>query len=215
MQSWAEFFDEVTQAQLQCGRSNAAIEVIPISKRQAPGQIEAALAQKSFPQKLGENYLFELESKKKLFATKHLPIEWHFVGALQSRKIARIAQVADVLHAVCREIELKMLAEQEHIPLFYIEVNVSGEASKHGFSTGELGRTLEQLKAFDRLDVNGLMTMAPLFDRAEMTRPIFATLAELAGRFGLKELSMGMSNDFEIAIEEGATQIRVGSALFE
>ena len=145
--------------------------------------------------------------------------EWHMIGPIQRRKAAEVVvyfshidsldriEVAEALQHRCEEADktLRIL----------LEANVSGEASKHGFTPDELPKIQEQMKAYDRLILCGLMTMAPFVDDPEEARPVFRTLAEWGNRLGLPELSMGMTNDFEVAIEEGATQVRVGSALFE
>jgi len=95
-----------------------------------------------------------------------------------------------------------------------VEANVSGEETKHGFQPSQLEEAVDRMRDLQHLEVEGLMTMAPFVDDPETVRPVFARLRELGSRLKLRELSMGMTNDFEVAVEEGATQVRIGTALF-
>lgn len=145
-------------------------------------------------------------------------VQWHMIGSVQRRKAHDIVAHFDCVDSVDR---LELAETLQHrceeldkrLPVL-LEVNVSGEASKHGFIPARLEEILTLMKRFERLDVRGFMTMAPFVEDAETIRPVFSQLRLLAEHFGLSELSMGMSNDYEVAIEEGATQVRVGSALF-
>lgn len=146
-------------------------------------------------------------------------VRWHMLGNVQRRKARDILGRFDSIDAIDRVSVAETLqrhCEERNISVeVLLEVNVSGETTKHGFTPAELPDRLRDLASLDRVHIKGLMTMAP-FDADESTlRRHFATLRKLARASGLSELSMGMSNDFEIAIEEGATQIRIGSALFE
>lgn len=170
----------------------------------------AALGVKDF----GENRLEGLEAKH-----EQVPgAVWHFIGNLQSNKARRVAELADYVHAV----ESLKVAEKisktcgelgRRMPVF-LEVNVAGEASKHGVPREELPALLNGARMLPGIKVIGLMTMAPLVE-AERTRSAFTMLAQFARANGLPELSMGMTNDFEVAVEEGATFVRIGSALFK
>jgi hypothetical protein len=140
------------------------------------------------------------------------------IGNCQRRKAREVVALFDHVDAVDR-VELaealeRRCEEQDKTLRILIEVNVSGEEAKQGIGPGEVASVLRQLKQFDRLTVDGLMTMAPFMDDPEQARPVFAGLRALARDLGLPELSMGMTNDYEVAIEEGATQIRIGTALF-
>lgn len=149
-------------------------------------------------------------------------ITWHFIGNLQRRKVKLVINEIDYFHALD---SLKLAAEiqkrAEHVIKCFVEVNVSGEESKQGISPAELSGFIEELKAFDRIQVVGLMTMAPADSTKEQQHEIFRTLRQLQEKVRechlsyapCTELSMGMSNDFSVAIQEGATFIRVGTAL--
>lgn len=164
---------------------------------------------------LGENRVEEAGEK---VAALDTGVTWHMIGAIQRRK-AR--DVVDKFHCVDAVDRLKLAETLQRrceeagktMPIL-LEVNVSGEKAKHGFTPEELPKALDAVRALDRLTIRGLMTMAPFVDDPEHTRPVFAKLRELAGKFELPDVSMGMTNDFEIAIEEGATEVRIGSALF-
>ncbi len=134
----------------------------------------------------------------------------HMIGHLQTNKVAKALAWAEVIHSVDRDsVAAELLRHKKRIPLF-VQVNVSGEASKGGYGPAEVERAVAQAR--QGLDVVGLMTMAP---EGVDARPHFRTLRELAGRAGLSQLSMGMTQDFEVAVEEGATHVRVGTAVFE
>ncbi|MDA0834529.1 MAG: YggS family pyridoxal phosphate-dependent enzyme [Planctomycetota bacterium] len=154
-------------------------------------------------------------------------ITWHQIGTLQRNKIRKILPLAQWIHSLD---SLKLLADVDRIagelqlrPRVLLQVNVSGEESKQGFDPDVLWAQWDDMASFSHLDIQGLMTMAPYVDDAEGVRPVFRALrtyrdrlVELSeGRFALAELSMGMSGDFEVAVEEGATMVRIGSALFE
>lgn len=143
------------------------------------------------------------------------PPRLHFIGPLQRNKVARVLEYFSIIHSVdsgrlAREISKR--AEQT-IDIF-IEVNTSNEPQKGGFEPDALTDALAEIGVLPNLNIVGLMTMAARTDTPEDARPSFRTLAEIAARHNLKQLSMGMSGDFEIAIEEGATHVRIGSALF-
>lgn len=153
-------------------------------------------------------------------------VDWHFIGHLQRNKVRMVVPHASLIHSIdsLRLLERvnQAASETDTSPRVLLEVNVSGEGSKDGFSPESLDREWEQLIAMTPARIVGLMTMAPAGDDPEQARPCFRALRhlrdELARRspasIDLRELSMGMSGDFEVAVEEGATLIRVGSALF-
>jgi pyridoxal phosphate enzyme (YggS family) len=156
---------------------------------------------------IGENRLQDLERKQALVADR---FEWHFIGALQSRKVRDIVPRVTLIHSVCTDSVLGKL--ETHAPPeteVLVQVNVAGEESKEGVAPGELGDFIARCP----VTVVGLMTMPPFTDDQEASRPYFARLAELAGEHGLAELSMGTSQDWRVAVEEGATIIRLGTAL--
>ena len=156
---------------------------------------------------LGENRAQELEDK----ATLHPGFRWHFIGQLQSRKVKQVLPFVELIHSVASESALKQLelhgtSETEIL----LEVNVAGEAGKAGIEPGEISRYLEASTA----KVVGLMTMPPFAENPEASRPHFARLAELAAEHGLRELSMGTSQDYAVAAAEGATIVRIGTTLY-
>lgn len=144
---------------------------------------------------------------------------WHMIGNIQRRKTKDVVRVFDKIDALDRislaESIQSRCEELDARAEVLIEVNVSGEAQKHGFAPGEVASALKALAALDRLHIRGLMTMAPLGASPEAARALFSGLARLAGEHGLPDISMGMSDDFEWAVEAGATEVRIGSALYE
>jgi pyridoxal phosphate enzyme (YggS family) len=160
----------------------------------------AALAEAGI-EVVGENRAQDLEAKHAAYGGA---FRWHFIGHLQSRKAKTVNRLCELVHSLDSESAAKRL----EIPAL-VEVNLAGEATKSGVAPEELGRFLELYP-----HVRGLMTMPPLADDAEASRPYFRRLRELAAAHGLPELSMGTSQDYRVAVEEGATLIRVGSALW-
>jgi PLP dependent protein len=211
----------IADAALRAGRDPGAVRLVAVSKTKPAAAIAEALecGQVIF----GENYVQELVAK-----TAELPegISWHFIGNLQSNKVRQIAGLVDMIHSVDR-ISLAKEIDRQWGALgkccdVLIEVNISSEATKGGTSSSELLGLVREVAGLTNLRVRGLMTMPPFFDDPEAARPYFRALRELAGEIEaagiagveMRELSMGMSGDFEAAIAEGATLVRVGSALF-
>jgi uncharacterized pyridoxal phosphate-containing UPF0001 family protein len=156
---------------------------------------------------VGENRAQDLEAK----ATAHPDLRWHFIGQLQSRKVKQILPYAELIHSVASDSALRQLAthgtpETEIL----VEVNVADEEGKAGVAPAELGEFI----ARSPVTVVGLMTMPPFTDDPEASRPHFARLRELAGEHGLHHLSMGTSQDYRVAAEEGATIVRLGTILY-
>ena len=150
---------------------------------------------------VGENRAQDLEAKHAVYADT---FRWHFIGHLQSRKAKTVNAICELVHSLSSESAAKRL----EIPAL-VEVNLSGEGTKSGVLEGELDALIAAYP-----DVRGLMTMPPETDDPESSRPYFRRLRELAADRGLKELSMGTSQDYRIAVEEGATLIRIGSVLY-
>ena len=150
---------------------------------------------------VGENRAQDLEAKHARWGDA---FRWHFIGHLQSRKAPLVSELCELCHSLSSE----SAAAKLRIPAL-VEVNLSGETTKSGVTPADLPRFLEQYA-----DVRGLMTMPPWTDDPEASRPYFARLRELAEQHGLRELSMGTSQDYRVAVEEGATYVRVGSTLF-
>lgn len=211
----------ISEAALGAGRDPDTVRLVAVSKTKPAAAIEEArnCGQVIF----GENYVQELVAK-----TGELPqgISWHFIGNLQSNKVRQIAGLVDLIHSVdrislAREID-RQWGELGRRCDVLIQVNISQEATKGGTRCDELLDLVAEVAKLPHLRVKGLMTMPPFFDDPEAARPYFRGLRELArqveaaGIPGVEmcELSMGMSGDFEAAIAEGATLVRVGSALF-
>jgi PLP dependent protein len=158
---------------------------------------------------VGENRAQDLVEKQDRLGREAFA-EWHFIGALQSRKVRDVAPRVSLIHSVASDSALSQL-EKHPAPAVLVQVNVAGEEGKAGIEPGELGGFIERCP----VPVAGLMTMPPFTERAEESRPHFAALAELAGEHGLRELSMGTTQDFEVAVQEGATIVRLGTVLYQ
>lgn len=161
----------------------------------------------------GENYVQEFETKRPELG-KLDGARFHLIGHLQSNKARRAVDLFHCVQTVDTPKLARRLNDLETNLDVMIEVHLSGEEAKSGALPEKLPALVEAVRACDRLHLVGLMTMPSWSENAELARPYFARLRELAGRFSLPGLSMGMSNDFDVAIEEGATHIRVGTALF-
>jgi pyridoxal phosphate enzyme (YggS family) len=165
----------------------------------------------------GENRLQEALAKmpavEALLAGGGLP-RWHFIGHLQTNKAKAAARTFAILHGVDSTRLLDALAATGHPVRLLFEVNVAGEATKHGAPPEEVAALLEHASRYPTLAVEGLMTVAPLAANPEEARPVFRRLHSLAAQHRLPLLSMGMTDDFEVAIEEGSTHVRVGRAIF-
>lgn len=166
---------------------------------------------------LGENRVEH--ALPKMEALAGLPVQWHMIGNLQRRKVPQAVANFPFIDAVDRlslaETIQRRCEQGDCTATILVEVNVSGEAAKHGVTPEELPGLLAEIRRFDRISVRGLMTMAPFEAPEGECRRYFAALRALTLDHGLRDTSMGMTRDFEWAIEEGATEIRVGSALFE
>jgi len=203
----------MAEAAVRSGRSSDSVRLVAVTK--AVGIEEARALLELGVSDLGENRVEDARTKVEALGSQ---AQWHMIGTVQRRKAGEVVELFAYVDSVDR-VELAEALERkcaEHAKMMpvLLEVNVSGEASKHGFVPADLPSALERIGRLAHLRAEGLMTMAPLADDPEEVRPVFAGLRKLAEPLGLRELSMGMSNDFEVAIEEGATQVRIGTALF-
>jgi len=203
----------ISEAASRAGRAPDSIRLVAVVKTVGIEEIRTLL--ELGVTDVGENRVEGARLKVEAVGSK---ARWHMIGTVQRRKAGDIAALFDCVDSVDRiesaeAIDLKCAERGKVMPVL-LEVNVSGEASKHGFTPAELPAALERIELLPCVRVEGLMTMAPLVDDPEEVRPVFAGLRKLAEPLGLSELSMGMSNDFDVAIEEGATQVRIGTALF-
>jgi PLP dependent protein len=186
-------------------RVGPEVEILAAIKYVEAGDLPA-LAQAGI-ELVGENRAQDLLAKQ---ADHGRLFTWDFIGAIQSRKLKDIAPNVRLIHSIASESALRRL-EQNPAKEVLIQVNVAGEASKEGVEPGEIADYIERCPC----PVTGLMTMPPFAERPEDSRRHFARLAELAAEHGLERLSMGTSQDYEVAAQEGATIVRLGSALYE
>jgi len=212
---------QIDAAAVSAGRDPSDIRLVAVSKTKTASMVdEAAEAGQSV---FGENYVQEFVAKA---AEVKSVVEWHFIGHLQSNKVKQIAGIVSMIHSVDRfslaeEID-RQWGRLGLVCDILIQVNVSGEATKSGTTSEEAKMLVRQVALLQNVRICGLMTMPPFFDDPEAARPYFRELRTLAREIELldipgvsmKELSMGMSGDFEVAVEEGATLVRIGSAIF-
>ncbi len=216
-----EIQDRVEEALKRSGRDTGDARILVASKYYKPEQISAL--SKAGVRLLGENRAQDLARKHELFGDA---FEWHFIGHVQRRKVKDVIPLVTLIHSVdsVRLIEeIEKRAPESGVEVL-IQVNVSGEETKYGVGEREIDRLLQAAaESEDRVRVKGLMTVAPSVERADDVRYVFAKLRAIRDRllgdwsphFDLPELSMGMSGDYEVAVEEGATLVRVGRAIIE
>ncbi|MBL8715480.1 MAG: YggS family pyridoxal phosphate-dependent enzyme [Myxococcales bacterium] len=195
----------------RAGRDPGSVTLVAVSKLKPLADIEEAIA--AGHRVFGENYAQELRDKAAALA--HVPdVEWHAIGPLQTNKAKYVAKVASAFHALDRLEVAEALGARRQQPLdCYLEVNVADEATKIGVPLAEVGRLYEQVRSVAGIRVVGLMTMPPMI-APEACRPHFRAVREAAHALGLSGLSMGTTEDFEVAIEEGATVVRIGRSIF-
>jgi pyridoxal phosphate enzyme (YggS family) len=216
-----QIHSRIDAAAARAGRAPADVRLVAVSKTRPAEDVSAAF--RAGQAIFGENYVQELNAKAPLVPE---PVEWHFIGHLQSNKVRQIAGLVTLIHSVDRlslaeEIN-RQWARLGTVCGVLVQVNISGEATKSGTTEEGALELVRAIAGLPNLRVQGLMTMPPFFDDPEAARPYFRELKRLAGviaREGIpgvemKELSMGMSGDFEAAIQEGATLVRVGTAIF-
>lgn len=198
------------------GRDPACVRLVAVTKGHDAQEIERRLLSRGVLD-LGENRVQEWRDKAAALPTD---VRWHFVGSLQRNKVKYLADgsvtwVHSLNSARLADAMEAQAERRDHRFRALIEVDVAREEAKQGVPEERLSDLLAHCASLARVEVVGLMALAPYVDDPEATRPVFRRLAELAAEHGLRELSMGMSRDVEVAIEEGATVVRVGSALFE
>lgn len=187
------------------GRDPASIRIVAVTK--TFGIDAVAAAARNGLTDIGENFVGELCSKR---ALSHATLTWHFLGAVQSNKIARIVECADVICAVSREKEFERIASHAPTQRCYVQVNYTGLAARHGAPERDVEHLVARGRALG-LDVAGLMTVAPI--DPDGARRAFRAMGSLGDDLGLAERSMGMSDDLELACELGTTEVRLGRAL--
>ncbi|MCH8993538.1 MAG: YggS family pyridoxal phosphate-dependent enzyme [Chloroflexi bacterium] len=209
----AQVRERMAAACARAGRAPNEVTLVGVSKGFPAEAVAEAHA--AGLRDLGENRVREAAGKIELLAARGVRPRWHLIGHLQRNKAKTAVELFGIIHSVDSVRLAQALSRRAHesVPIL-LEVNVAQEAGKFGFAPEEVTSALSTIEALPNLDVRGLMTVAPLTDDPERVRPVFRRLRELRDAHGLQELSMGMTGDFEVAIEEGATLIRVGRAIF-
>jgi pyridoxal phosphate enzyme (YggS family) len=214
--------ERIRQAAEACGRKADSVRLVAVSKTVPTEIVRQAL--EIGVSILGENYV--QEAQKKFQALVQYPASWHFIGHLQSNKAKHAVRLFDMIHSVdslklARELD-KQAAKVDKIQPILVQVNISGEETKSGIAADETMALITAISQMENLSLKGLMTMPPYFYQPEKVRPFFAALRKLRDQINAQhipnvsmgELSMGMTGDFEVAIKEGATLVRIGTAIF-
>ncbi len=211
----------IEKACARTGRNIKSVNLIAVSKTHSVEKIKEAY--KSGLKKFGENRV--QEAREKYSALKQLPLEWHLIGHLQKNKVKYAVEIFDYIHSIdsielAEKIEKRLEQTGKNLKGF-IEVKLSPEETKHGVRENNLHSLARFCHGLKHLKIIGLMTVPPYFEDVEMVRPYFIKLRKLKDRLNkdifngkLTELSMGMTHDFEVAIEEGATYVRIGTGIF-
>ncbi len=197
----------------RAGRSPEQVTIVAVTKGVSPEPIQAAF--RAGVRNFGESRIQETQGKwDQLLSLEPRPV-WHFLGHLQTNKVGAAMRLFDIIHSVdsLKLAEALNQRAQSKIPVL-LEVNLAGEATKSGFLSNQVEVAFQKIHSLPELEVRGLMTVAPQADDPEEVRPFFRQMHQLAKTLGLSELSMGMSDDFEVAIEEGATMVRLGRIIF-
>ncbi len=203
----------IARACQRAGRSPDEVTLVAVTKTVDVSAIEAAF--NAGLRHFGESRIQEAKPKIEGLEKLKLGFTWHMVGHLQTNKAKTAADIFDIIHSIdsLRLAETLNNCSQKKLPIL-IQVNVSAEVTKSGFLPPEVNEAVRQIGKLANLEVQGLMTIAPWVDNAEEVRPVFRQMRQLRDSLGLRHLSMGMSDDFEVAIEEGATLVRIGRAIF-
>jgi PLP dependent protein len=216
----AEVRARIAAAERAAGRAPGSVRLLAVSKKMPADDVRAAIAggQRAF----GENYAQELRDKRAELAADPAPPEWHYIGPMQSNKVKYVGGQVALVHTVDSVALLEAIAQRGAPQACLVQVNVAGEAQKRGVAPADLPALLDRFAALANVTCAGLMLIPPLTDNPDDARPHFAALRALRDRetaiarpnVDLRELSMGMSGDLEAAITEGATIVRVGTAIF-
>lgn len=211
--------EQIRAACLRAGRQESDVTLIAVTKTFSADRVREAF--EASQRDVGENRLQEAESKIPLLPSS---LRWHYIGQLQRNKVRKVLPLFAMIHSIdslrLAQYTNEVARELGLFPQVFLQINHAGEESKAGFSVEELRSSWESLLSLDRLEIVGLMTVPPAVDDAEQSRPWFAALRELRDDLArqtdvsLPYLSMGMSGDYPVAIEEGATHVRIGSAVF-
>lgn len=209
----AEVRGRVAGACERSGRSPDEVTLIAVAKGFPAATVREAVA--AGIGDIGENRVQEAQEKRVDLTDLPAGVTWHMIGHLQTNKVKAALDLFDIIHSVDSLHLAEAISRRAAGPIpIFLEVNVAGEASKYGITIDALPGEFEPISRLRNIDVRGLMTVAPLAEDSEEVRPVFARLREAAGSLGLHDLSMGMTDDFEVAVEEGATHVRIGRAVF-
>jgi pyridoxal phosphate enzyme (YggS family) len=205
--------DRIYNACRRSGRSSEEVTLVAVTKTVNAEAVRTAydLGLRHF----GENRVQEATAKIEELTQERPAITWHMIGHLQTNKAGQAARYFDIIESI-DSVRLANLINgnmQQKMPVL-LQVNVAGEDTKSGFELSEIHRAVAEIGKLDKLEIKGLMTIAPLTGNPEEVRPVFRKLRELRDDLKLEQLSMGMTDDFEVAIEEGATIVRIGRAIF-
>jgi len=214
--------DRIKIAAVSSGRNPETVRLVAVSKTIPSETVKKAID--AGANILGENYI--QEAKTKFNSLSSYPVSWHFIGHLQTNKAKYAIRIFDLIHSVdsfklAFELD-KQAKKTDKIQSILIQVNVAGESSKSGISVQNTLNLVKEISVLKNIAIKGLMTMPPFFNAPEKVRPFFKNLRNLRDQIGkeaihnvtMDELSMGMTGDFEVAIEEGATLVRIGTAIF-
>ncbi|HSQ84275.1 MAG TPA: YggS family pyridoxal phosphate-dependent enzyme [Desulfobacterales bacterium] len=213
--------NRINKAALKCGRDPENIHLVAVSKTIPANRVKEAI--ELGVTILGENYVQEARDKFNVLGT--YPVSWHFIGHLQTNKAKYAVRLFDLIHSVdtlklARELD-KQAKKVNKVQDILIQINVSKEPSKSGSDIESAGNLIKDIVHLENLSLKGFMAMPPFFNNPEKARPYFIALRNLRDQVqktlpgvALNELSMGMTGDFEVAIEEGATFVRIGTAIF-
>jgi pyridoxal phosphate enzyme (YggS family) len=213
--------DRINKAALTCGRDPENIRLVAVSKTIPANRVKEAI--ELGVTILGENYVQEARDKFNVLGT--YPVSWHFIGHLQTNKAKYAVRLFDLIHSVdtlklARELD-KQAKKVNKFQDILIQINVGKEPSKSGSDMENAANLIKDIVRLENLSLKGLMAMPPFFNNPEKARPYFIALRNLRDQIqktlpgvALDELSMGMTGDFEVAIEEGATFVRIGTAIF-
>jgi pyridoxal phosphate enzyme (YggS family) len=197
----------------RAGRSPDHVTLIAVTKTHSADAIAAAYS--AGLRDFGENRVQEALPKIEALRDAGITPRWHLVGHLQTNKVRSAVEAFDILHSVDSERLARAISERALQPVpVLLEVNAGGEQSKFGVAPQEAGTLAEIIGELPNVELRGLMTVAPRVEDPEDARPVFRLLRELRDAIGVRDLSMGMTDDFEVAIEEGSTMVRVGRAIF-
>jgi pyridoxal phosphate enzyme (YggS family) len=206
---YREVLDRIRLSCEKVGRNPTSVHLIAVSKMQSVEKIQELY-------NLGHRDFGESKVQELLVKVDALPkdIRWHFIGTLQSNKLRKAAEVCDVIHSIDSESQLKEIRKIGSSLNLFVQVNIGDEPQKSGVDKKGLDSMVASVLNCSQASLLGLMTIGPAVEDAEAMRPYFAEMRSLNERVGGKWLSMGMSSDFDVAVQEGSTHIRVGSLLF-